>query len=149
MPMTPPDIILMLRLKLYSSLSKRTCPRCLHGSNKIYSELITLSLKLWSLAHLLTSMTFTSTLKILAVTLRWIGRFPTRNQFRHSYREFIPRRQLLNEYLALFPWTLWFSGIKRFYSPHSEYCNAVLVGLGTKRWTRRCYGYLLYLKNSI
>ena len=46
MPMTPPDIILMLRLKLYSSLSKRTCPRCLHGSDKIYSELITLSLKL-------------------------------------------------------------------------------------------------------
>ena len=116
MPMTPPDIILMLRLKLYSSLSKRTCPRCLHGSNKIYSELITLSLKLWSLAHLLTSMTFTSTLKILAVTLRWIGRFPTRNLFRHSYREFIPRRQLLNEYLALFPWTLWFSSIKCFYS---------------------------------
>ena len=29
----------------------------------------------------------------------WIGRFLTRNIFRRSYREFIPRTQLLNECL--------------------------------------------------
>ena len=38
---------------------------------------------------------------------------------------------------------------KTFLVPHLEYCKTVLVGLGTKRWTRRCYSYILYLKNSI
>ena len=42
MPMTPPDIILTLGLMLHSSWSIKNCPRYLHGSNKIYSQLITL-----------------------------------------------------------------------------------------------------------